>query len=378
MIAPLSILEVAFSSAWGGLEMLVGQFACWFRDKGHSIAVISSHNPSLKEYLNDKNIQYKRINPYISYCDPVTAIKLALIIKKNKINIIHTHISKDLSTLLLAKKLAGRGALIFTQHMDSQYSKKDWFHQWVYKGIDLIITATDAMRDHQLSFTPARPDQVKRIYNGIDTERFQPIGYPKNELLQKYNIPGYRKVVSIIARLDRLKNQKIIVEAAPQIIKIHSDVLFLFVGKETPGRDGRGYQRELETAIKAAHLENYFKFLGFCYNVEEIISLSDIVVLTTPKESFGLVLIESMAMEKPVIGANGGGVPEIITDGVTGKLFIPYHADSLAGAVNSILNSPAEASLMGKRGRGDVVQRFSLQKNFELYEEQFYRIIDEK
>lgn len=375
MIKKLTILEALFSKSWGGLEMLAAEYAEWFAGRGHRVILCSEENPYLHARLAGTPVRLVVVKPLTRYCDLFTAWRLSRIIRQERVDVIHAHISRDLSALLLAKKIAGDVSLVFSQHMDSRYPKKDIFHRWLYAGIDKIITITDSMRENQLRFSPARQEQVMRIYNGIDPERFAPVGGNIDELKEKYRIPLKRRIISMIGRLDRLKNQKLLLKAAHSIIEKHDDAYFLLVGNETPSKDGKGYRSELESEIGQLHLEEYCSILDFQENVEEIIALSDVIVLTTPKESFGLVLVEAMSMEKPVVGANAGGAAEIVRDFETGRLFKPNNEESLADSIIWVLNDAGRRREMGKKGRIDVLKRFNRQINFLQYECEFSSII---
>ena len=169
----MNILEIAFSDAWGGLEMLVGTFANRFKQKGHNVIAVIEPNQRLEDVLRKGDIEYFKIKPYLKYLDFFTADKIRKYLSGMEIDIIHAHISKDLSTIVILKKLLKSGKIIFTQHMDSKFDKTDLFHRRIYKNIDFVISITNSMRQNHIDHTPVNPDKISVIHNGIDLTRFK-------------------------------------------------------------------------------------------------------------------------------------------------------------------------------------------------------------
>jgi len=168
----MNILELAFSPSWGGLEMLVGEFSKRFRDRGHNVIAVIEPNPRLENILRKNEIEYLVLKPSFKYLDFYSTWKIKKFIKNRKVDIIHTYLSKDLSTAILLKKLLRSGKVIFTQQMDSRYKKKDLFHRWIYKNLDHVVSCTDSMRNNHIEHTLVRKDKISVIYNGVDLSNF--------------------------------------------------------------------------------------------------------------------------------------------------------------------------------------------------------------
>ncbi len=369
----MNILEIVFSKAWGGLEMQACRISEKLSKKGHNITVAAPEESKVINSCREAEITTVTMKPLFKYLDFITALRLSGIIKEKKIDIIHCHQSKDLSTLVLAKKFAGRGKIVFTQHMDSRYNKKDLFHNWVYRNIDNIAAVTKGMSQNVFDFTPARINQIKYIYNGIDLDLYKPVNDRK--ILDDYNIPRDAFVVGITARLDRLKKQELLIEAAVDVLKKFPETYFMIVGEETPSKTGEGYKKILINKIKQRDLEDRFRITGFVEDIRPLLGCFDVSVLTTPKETFGLVLIESLAMRVPVIGTENGGVPEIIENGVNGFMFEPDNAAELAERIMKLLGDSELRKQMGKRGQKIVNEKFDIDKKITEYERLFADLI---
>ncbi len=374
VISKLRILTIVFSKSWGGLEMVACNVARELNDLGHEVAIVSAANSPISKYCSDHNTSHIAMSPLIKYCDFITAWRLARIMEEKQIDIIHVYISKDLSTIGLAKKIAGRGKVVFSQHMDSHYPKKDIFHRWVFGKVDMITTATKAVRQHVLDHTRMSHSKVTCIYNGVNLEKFNPHVASINR--KDYMIPKNANIVGIVGRLDRLKRQELLVNAAPKILKIYPDTFFLIIGEESRSKTGTGYKQELINLITGKNLNDTFRLIDFVPDVQRLLGLFDVAVLTTPKETFGMVLIEAMAMKIPVVGTNAGGVPEIIDNTINGLLFEPDDVEDLSEKIIALLTDNTVRDTMGNEGFIKVQEQFDLKKKISEYERMFYTLLE--
>ncbi len=372
----MNILELIFSPAWGGLEILVGVLAQRYCEKGHNVIGVFSPNPNLEKVFRSNNIQYKIIKPVSSYADILTAIKIKKYLAGTKIDIIHVYKSQDMSTAILLKKIIKDGKVIFAQQMDSVFKKNDFFHKWIYKNLDAVICITEGMKKNHLENTPLQSEKTFVVYNGTDLQRFNKnIDFDKQNFLKQNSIPTNRLIIGNIARLDRLKNQKLLVEVASKLISGFKDKIhFIIVGDETDSKSGKNYKNELIKIIKEKELEDHFSIFGFSDEVEKFFAIIDIFVLTTIKESFGLVLLEAMAMSKPVIASNRGGPPEIIDHGVNGLLFDPDNKEELVTQLARLISDEELRISMGEKSVEIVKNKFDLDKSVNEHLKIFKKI----
>lgn len=370
----LKILELVFSRSWGGLEMNACDFAIGFKKMQHEIVMVAPAGSPAAGFCEENAVSFIAVKPFLKYMDIITAIKLAGIIRRLNIDILHIHISKDLSSVVLAKKIAGRGKIIFSQHMDSRYNKKDPFHRWMFKNIAMIATVTKAVKKNVLEHTSVSHNQVTCIYNGVDTEKFK--GKNENSSFKsELNIPKNSLVIGLVGRLDRLKKQELLIEAAPEVLEKFPDTYFVIVGEETKSKTGTGYKDYLERLINQKNLSNNFRLLEFTREITDLVSIFDVSLLTTTKETFGMVLIEAMAMGIPVLGTNAGGVPEIIDDGVNGLLFEPDNPGELSKCLKKLLADKELQISMGNEGIKKVKALFDINKKLIEYERLFYTML---
>ena len=177
---------------------------------------------------------------------------------------------------------------------------------------------------------------------------------------------GTGPVVLLPARLEPRKDHATFFKAA-QFVRAHRpDVQFLLAGDGEPS-----FRAELEKL--AAPLGSAVRFLGSRNDVPALMTLADLVVLSSTTEGLGLVLLEAMRARRPVVATRVGGVPEIVVDRVTGLLVEPRAPDLFATAMMEVLGDTALSTCMGEAGRQRVEKEFTVAamagKMSSIYEE---------
>lgn len=154
-----------------------------------------------------------------------------------------------------------------------------------------------------------------------------------------------------VARLDPSKGQWHLIPMMQIVRQRLPDARLIIAG------DG-SVRGRLERDIAASGQGDAIRLLGMRLDVDELLSASDLLVLASEREAVGLPLLEAMRLGKPVVATRIGGVPEIVEDGVTGRLAPPADPEALAAAVVEVLTTPGAAERMGAAGRRLVAERF--------------------
>jgi glycosyltransferase involved in cell wall biosynthesis len=173
--------------------------------------------------------------------------------------------------------------------------------------------------------------------------------------------------IGLIGRISPWKGQDIFIRAAALLKQKHPEARFEIIG--APVFSELAYEADLHTLCDELKVNDTVEFAGFVENVPRRLAELDIVVhASTSGEPFGQVIIEGMAEQKPVVATNGGGVPEIVQDGVTGLLVPMGDAQRMAEAIDYLLTHPDEATEMGVRGRERVQTHFTIQNTARMVE----------
>jgi glycosyltransferase involved in cell wall biosynthesis len=170
--------------------------------------------------------------------------------------------------------------------------------------------------------------------------------------------PG--SLIGIIGRVTRWKGQHIFLEAAAQVRRDFPDAHFAIIGSALFGEDE--YADELRQLVRKLGLEDCVEFTGFLHSTTEYLQKLDVLVhASITSEPFGLVVAEGMVAGKPVIATRGGGVLEIVQDGVSGLLVPMGDPDAMAQALKHLLENPDKARAMGKAARHRVQENFTIE-----------------
>lgn len=218
-------------------------------------------------------------------------------------------------------------------------------------------------------FTGRRARRAILIPNGVDLDEFQPDAQDQG-IRFDWGVRPDETVIGLVGRLASWKGQHLLVHAASRLMKAGYSVRLVFAGDTRFGDPA--YLDELRQLIRDVGLENQVVFTGFIRDVSKVMASLDIVVVPSFHEPFGRVVIEGMAARKPVVGSAGGGIPNIIDDGVDGLLFPVGSVDDLTRQLSKLCANPSLRATLGQAARQRVEKEFSIgtyvQRLESLYE----------
>ena len=194
---------------------------------------------------------------------------------------------------------------------------------------------------------------VELIYNGVDLSRYDHQG-PCCSLRAEYGLPADAQLVGVVARLEPEKGHATLLAAWPEVVRRCPTAYLLIVGE--------GSQRgPLEACARALGIADRVVFTGRRDDVPAVTAALDVAVLPSYREAQGLVVLEAMALGRPVVASNVGGIPEMIDDGVSGLLVPPEDPAALAAAIVRLLTDHPFADLLARRGHDLVHERFCVE-----------------
>ena len=183
-----------------------------------------------------------------------------------------------------------------------------------------------------------------------------------------------KQVIALIGRICPWKGQHVFLQAAAAVRRRFPNARFKIVGAALFGEEQ--YEVELRRLRTELDMDGVIEFTGFCPNVAGLMAEIDLVVhASTIAEPFGQVIVEGMAAAKPIVATNGGGVPEIVLDSVTGFLVPMGDASAMAEAICKMLSDPLMARRMGLRGRERARNCFSIESTSEKVEAVYRQIL---
>ncbi|MEI7904081.1 MAG: glycosyltransferase family 4 protein [Candidatus Firestonebacteria bacterium] len=359
----MNILQVISSTTAGGRELFTIPLSGKLTERGHTVTILCKAGSPVDSAARAKKIPvlYTSMGGYFN---PLEIIKTAGFLRRYKFDIIHSHWTRDLANLILAAKLGGSVPIVCTKHVYSTVKKMDIFHGWIFKNVKCVMAVCELVRKNVIETVPVNPEKVVTVYNGVDLKNSFVPGKYGSAFRKEAGYSENDKLICMAGRINGGKGQHILLEAVPSVIKTHPSAQFVFSGKPE-GEAEEAYFRGLLARVKELGVEAYVRFLGFRPDVPAIMDASDIIVMCSVFETFGLILIEGMALAKPVIGTAAGGVLEIIENGITGRTFPPGESERLAAVINDLLSNPKKAKKLGESARRSVEDKFNIDKTIE-------------
>jgi glycosyltransferase involved in cell wall biosynthesis len=206
---------------------------------------------------------------------------------------------------------------------------------------------------------------VRLIYNGVDLDRYDH-QEPCCTLRDDYGMEPGSQIVGVIARLEAEKGHETLIDAWPIVLRDVPDAYLLVVGE--------GSQREaLERRAAAKRVAHRVVFTGRRDDVPAVTAALDVAVLPSRREAQGLSILEAMALSRPVVASDVGGIPEMIEDGVTGLLVPHDNPRALADAIVRLLTDHAFADTVARHGHDLVHDRFCIELMVKQIEEIYDR-----
>ncbi|HIM75465.1 MAG TPA: glycosyltransferase family 1 protein [Campylobacterales bacterium] len=329
----------------GGLELYMAKTSLFLKD-AFNVTTVINQNSKLEPYFKDK-IEYTTVKKTSNIFMFRSAVKLAKLIDSKEIDLIHLHWTKDIPFVVLAKLLSKKKPkVVQSRHMTMTRFKDDFYHNFLYKNIDLILPVTMQVKEQLIKFIPSvvRP-KVEVLYVGSD----------EGENEEVFDLSSKSFNIGMVGRINRDKGQHLLLNAVSLLKKKGLNINAYIVGNPMQ----ESYLEELKTDVKEKKLEECFVFLGFVKNPHSFYRACDTVVLASRKETFGLVLVEAMKVGVSVIGANSGGVVEIIDDKKTGLLFESQNAESLADAIELLYHDSELKKSIANEGQIKSNREFS-------------------
>lgn len=221
-----------------------------------------------------------------------------------------------------------------------------------------VIAISDAVKK-DLVLQGVEKNKIIRIYNGIDVES---IGLAAQSPASKaLPISAKARCVAMIAQLAPWKRHEDFIRAFGKIARHYPDLVCLVVGEDLFS-ENPAYTRHLRNVAGNTGFAERILFTGQRSDVPAIIARCEMVVLPSIKEPFGRVALEAMALGAPVIGADSGGLSELIIDGQSGLLVKPMDVEKLAAAIKKMLDDRELAARMGRVGRERATKIFSAKR----------------
>ena len=281
---------------------------------------------------------------------------LAAYVRRHHIRIVHsTDRPRDAVSCAVVAALGGAKAVI---HIHVKYG--DWMGRavrWAFGRADALV-GISAFVSRSLEANGYPGARVHTILNSIDPASWD-FGIDPLPVRRELGIPPEAPVVMSASRLFRWKGHTDLLRAIAAVHRDLPEVRLLIVGADDAIAGGAGFMEELKGLAKDLGIAQSVQFTGHRTDMARLLAAADVFALASFEEPFGLVFAEAMAMKRPVVALDTGGVPEVVTHGETGLLSPPGDLPSLAANISTLLRDPALRATMGEKGRRRVEAEFN-------------------
>lgn len=358
----------------GGLSRHVSDLSYALSKKGINITVITccSEEGGEKEIIGNlsiyrvpsKIIEVPDFISWIYFLNLSMIIKAFEISKQTSFDFIHVHdwLSAFVGYVL---KYSFKKPLIATIHATEYgrnqgiYTKEQKFihnvEWWLTYEAWRVIVCSNFMKEEVKNLFNLPEDKISVIPNGINIENLK-TSLNLNEIRKNFALP-HEKIILFIGRMYHQKGPEYLLRSAPFILSQFPHAKFIFVGTGD-------LLNSLREEANNLGLQNKVVFTGFIDDSlrNALLNLADVCVFPSIYEPFGIVALEAMALSKPVVASNLGGLKEIINSGYDGFLFTPRDTYDLSQKILSLLNEENLAKKMGERAREKIENFYTWDK----------------
>jgi glycosyltransferase involved in cell wall biosynthesis len=337
------VLQICSVTTFGGGERHLVDLSHALVDRGHEVYAASvPDSPMSRElfFLTEEHMLGLNRRNYVK-----NLIALAEFIRDHDIEIVHAHAARDYHVAAQAVRLAARGQLVLTRHALFPLGR---INKFLLKNTSRVIAVSQAVAENLRSNGVIEPSKITVIHNGIDIDRFtHPITDDDTRPI----------LVGTVGHLAPIKGHDVFVRAAKLISQRRYDTRFVIIGEDKS--NPKDYRKLLESLIAELGLNENVSMPGWHDDMPRVLSSLTLFVSAARSEPFGLSIVEAMATGLPIVSTASEGAMEIIEDGVTGKLVPADDPESLAKAINDLLDDPLERARLARNAQL-AAQRYSL------------------
>jgi glycosyltransferase involved in cell wall biosynthesis len=274
--------------------------------------------------------------------DPLIFISLINFIKNGKFDLIHSHGYGSDNFGRIIGKILRIPTIIHAHDENRSYPVvQNIADLLLVPFTDKAIAVSQGVKESCINKRRIRKQKIFVLHNGIPLKNFTKLDEKLiDEEKRRFGIKPDSIVLGTVARLRKEKGLKYLIQSAPRILNSFPNVVF-FIAGDGPIRE------ELETLAKDLAVDNKIIFAGFCNNIPMVLSLIDIFVAPSLTEGSPLGIFEAMAMGKPIIASNVGGIREILKDKENSLLVPSEDPERLAEKILFLLNNKNEMTLLG-------------------------------
>ena len=308
--------------------------------------------------------------------------RLKSLIEEQQIQIVNAHRSEGFPLLVLLRQQLKRFALIRTRGT-TRPLRDHWLNRRLHEDwIESVIVPAQVIASQLRQVLNLPPERLHVIYYPVNPSTIGVKGeseaqQSRLECLDRLGIPKHCRVIGIVGRIRPVKGQRILLKSFVALRKRFPDIVLLMLYRDTNETEAE-WQGLLQDLVESNLLQSVYLY-GYREDVLEIMRHTDIgVVSSVDSEVICRVAVEFFSVGTPVVAFPTGALPEIIQDGVTGRIAKDKSAEALAEALEWMLESPERIAEFGQNARQQSLERFDpnklLEQTLSVYEQSWQRL----
>lgn len=371
-MSPPSVWYVFPRMNLGGAEKHVLRLASRLRERGFQTGIATVFQEGdLAAMVRREGIPFVCLGEKGEW-DAGTLVRIFQWMHRTRIDILHTYLFGFHFFAGLSARLLKVPVVLSSRREIALWQKKR--HRWLENlgnlTVDRVVCCSKAAEQWTLKQEIIPQEKVVTIHNGVDLSVFGGRS-GASKIRAEFGIPSGDAVVGTVANFSEEKGYPYLLDACQRIHETQPDTWFLFVGS------GRLQEEVKEKASKISAGRRII-FPGRRSDIPDLLSAMDVFVLPSVIEGFPNVLLEAMAMARPVVATRVGGIPELVDSGRDGVLVPARDGVALADAVTALLSDKDSALRMGERASEKIKRNFSLDRMVDDYEKLYRRLLGER
>ncbi|MFO1000032.1 MAG: glycosyltransferase [Planctomycetaceae bacterium] len=368
-----TICHVIHALGVGGAEVLVDQMIRRMQKDFRCVVAVLDEIGEIGTRLKEDGfiVEHLHRQPGI---DRGCATRLRQFADREGAEILHAHQCTPFFQAMLSRGLTGRRPVVFTEHgrhfPDTPSRKRAIVNRMLLKRCDRLFGCGAAVRQALISNEGLPESRVEVIYNGVDLKALsKPTLGARETIRAEFGYSANDFVAVQVARLHELKDHQTALKAVDEARHRIPELRLLLAGD--------GDQRSaIEQTIRERGLEQTVTLAGTRKDIADLLSASDVFLMSSISEGIPLTVIEAMAARRPVVSTAVGGLPELVEHGVSGMLAPSGDASSLAASLVQLYDNADLRRQMADVAAGRAQEKFSLQGMLNSYRDVYHDVLE--
>lgn len=358
----MKILHLNSEKSWRGGEQQMAYLAVELKKRGlNPYLAFPAQNNRLIQFVKEHDFQFFSL-PF-GGLQILASLKLLFWLRKNKIDLVHTHTAKAHTVAVWANILGANTPVIVSKRTDFKVKSPYKFQHTCVKAILCVSNMIEKITRSGL--TPDKRELVTTVHSGVDTHRFD--SEKQISLKQKFDIPENKILVGNCSAIADHKDYGTFIDTAKILSEQFPGKFHFIIIGDGPDR------KKIEAYCKHNGLSNEFTFTGFLTDIEIHLKSLDLFLMSSKEEGLGTSLLDAMICEIPIVSTNAGGIPEIVIHEKTGLVANIKDPKGLAENILRLVEDSQLKDRLVANAKEQVINEYSKEhtcdKTLEVYKQ---------